>query len=689
MPAYLAQIIRKCLERDPERRYQSAREILADLDAVRAPARSMHITLPSRQITLPFGKKAMYVGIPVLAAVLVIAAIVFRSKFRAAPPRPRGAAVSVLVADFTNHTGDPIFDGTLEPMFNVALEGASFINAFNRGTARKLAQKLPNPTDKLDEQSARLIATSQGLGAVVTGSLSRRGNGYRLSVEAMDAVTGNTIANAEVSASTKDEVLLAIPKLAAPVRKALGDTTPESVQIAAAGGTFTAASLEVVHQYGMGMEQQAAGKMEDALRSFSKAAELDPSFARAYSGMAAMLGNMGRLQDAEKGAKLAMEHVDRLTERERYRVRGVYYIWTGNWQKCTEEYSELVGRYPADNIGHHNLAGCFMQLHQISKAVEQARRAVEIAPKSALQRVTLSFYSSYSGDFPSGEQEAQAALQLNSSYELSYLALAEAQLGQGQMSQAAETYHKLGKVSGLGASLAASGLADLALYEGGLAEAARILERGAAADLAAKSPENAAEKFAALAHTQLLRAQRVAAVAAAEKALANSQATKTRFLAARTFLEAGETAKAQELAVSLGSELQAEPQAYGKIIEGDSALKRGDARAAIKQLTEANNLLDTWIGRFELGRAYLEAGAFAEADSEFDRCIKRRGEALEILMDNVPTYGYFPPVYYYQGRVREGLKSPGFAESYRTYLSIRGQAGEDPLLPEIRRRLGQ
>ena len=83
----------------------------------------------------------------------------------------------------------------------------------------------------------------------------------------------------------------------------------------------------------------------------------------------------------------------------------------------------------------------------------------------------------------------------------------------------------------------------------------------------------------------------------------------------------------------------------------------------------------------------LEAGQFAEADSEFDWCIKRRGEALEL--NDGPTYGYFPPVYYYQGRVREGLKSPGSAESFRTYLNIRGKAGEDPLLPEIRRRASQ
>ena len=96
-------------------------------------------------------------------------------------------------------------------------------------------------------------------------------------------------------------------------------------------------------------------------------------------------------------------------------------------------------------------------------------------------------------------------------------------------------------------------------------------------------------------------------------------------------------------------------------------------------------LLDTWIGRFELGRAYLEIGAFTEADSEFDRCITRRGESLALFLDEVPTYGYFPLVYYFQGRVREGLKSQGFKESYQKYLDIRGAAGEDPLLAEVRR----
>jgi hypothetical protein len=123
------------------------------------------------------------------------------------------------------------------------------------------------------------------------------------------------------------------------------------------------------------------------------------------------------------------------------------------------------------------------------------------------------------------------------------------------------------------------------------------------------------------------------------------------------------------------------------IIEGLAALQGGDPRRAIAVLTEANGVLDTWIGHFDLGRAYLAAGAFPQADSEFERCIRRRGEALALFLDEEPTYGYFPPVYYYQGRVREGLRSAKADDSYRTYLDIRGRSTEDRMVPDVRGRL--
>jgi len=627
-----------------------------------------------------------WIAVAASALLLLVGTPIVVQRFMHKTPTQH-APVSVLVADFTNHTGDPVFNGTLEPMFNVALEGASFINAYNRGSARKLAQKLPNPTDKLDEQPARLVAVSEGISAVITGEISRRGNDYSISAIALDAVSGNVIAQAQVNAANKDEVVGTVPKLVAPIRKALGDTTPQSAQLERAAGVFTSSSLEAVHQYGMAMEQQARGHREEALASFAKTAELDSGFARAYSGMAASSLVLGKSHDAEKYIKLAMEHEDRMTDRERYRVRGLYYFVAGNFQKCIEEYTELVDRYPVDNIGQSNLGACYIRLRNPPKAVEAARRAAEVVPKSAVQRLYLSFYTSYGGDFQGGEREARESLSITPSPE-GYLALAEAQVGQGQLSQAAETYKTLAKVSALGASMAAIGLADIDLYEGRFTEAMRKLQQGASADVAAKSLESAADKLATLAYIQLLRGERGAAAAAANNALANSQSVKIRFLAAQIFIEAGQDAKAQKLATGLASELEAEPRAYAKILAADFAVKRGDTREAVNAFTEANNLLDTWIGHFELGRAYLQSGLFVEADSEFDRCIKRRGEALELFMDNVPTYGYFPVVYYDQGRAREGLKSPGFAESYRGYLSIRGKAGEDPLLPEIRRRLG-
>jgi len=305
-----------------------------------------------------------------------------------------------------------------------------------------------------------------------------------------------------------------------------------------------------------------------------------------------------------------------------------------------------------------------------------------------LERLNLAFFSSFTGDFQTGEREARTALEISPS-EVAQINLGEAQLGEGKLSDAAETYHGLEKFGPRGASLAASAQADLALYQGRFSEQVRLLEQGANADLQAKTPENATSKFAALAYGELLRGQGRAAVSSAEKALANGQTLQIRFLAGRVFAEAGDTAQAKKMADSLAKETQPEPQAYAKIIEGKLALKQGDSALAVKDITDANNLLDTWIGRFELGRAYLEAGQFPEADSEFDRCIKRRGEALELFMDNTVTYGYLPYVYYYQGRVRQGLKTPAFADSYRTYLSTRGQSTEDPLVAEVRKNLGQ
>ena len=143
------------------------------------------------------------------------------------------------------------------------------------------------------------------------------------------------------------------------------------------------------------------------------------------------------------------------------------------------------------------------------------------------------------------------------------------------------------------------------------------------------------------------------------------------------------------MAQQLSAELKPEPQSYAKLLEAAVALQGGDAAKAVTLANQAVGIFDTWIGRYDLGRAFLEAKAFPQADSEFDRCIKRRGEAMELFMDDAATYGYFPSVYYQLGRAREAMHSAGNVDSYQKYLEIRGQAGEDPLIPELRRKVGK
>jgi tetratricopeptide (TPR) repeat protein/predicted Ser/Thr protein kinase len=689
IPGSLSNIVARCLDRDPTKRFQSAEELDAGLRAweVGQGGSRLSITLP--RLNTGSMRRLPWVRIGV-AGVLVAASAAggawyLLGRRQAADSGPH-APVSVLVGDFSNHTGDPVLDNTLEPMLGVALEGASFVNVYSRGDARKLAKKLPNPTDVLDEQASRLVAMNQGVNAVITGDITMRGDEYDISAVALDTVSGKVLAKADVTVANKQEILSELPKLAVPLRKALGDTTPASVQFEKVSGGFTASSLEAVHQDALGVEEQFAGKFQEAFDSFQKAAELDPKFARAYTGMAAMAENLGRHSDALKYMTIAMDHKDRMTEREAYRNQGLYFITMGDWESCVREYTHLVTLYPADRVGQNNISRCYTQLRSAPKALEAAQHAVAIVPRGAGQRLNLAFIEAFASDFSTSEKEARTALEISPGAAQGYLGIAEAQLGQGQLNQAADSYHHLETLGA--ASTAADGLADLAAYQGRYAEAAAILTQGAAADLAAKSTDSAARKYATLANIEELQGHHAAALAAIGKALAYSKSTPIQFLAARVYVDGGELGKAQKLATGLAAETSSEPQAYGRIIAGLLALKGNDAKAAVTQIAAANHLLDTWIGHFDLGRAYLEAGMFAEARAEFQVCVKRRGEAIELFMDNVPTYAYLPAVYYYQGRAEEGMKDPEYLQSYKVYLSIRGASAGDPLVAEIHKRTG-
>ena len=670
IPESLAAVVTRCLEHDPAARYQTTAELRAALHALDDEGEA--IPVPPR-----FG------GVAIVSAALAVAALVGGTWYvtRTPPPPRQHEPVSVVIADIDNRTGDAAFDHTLEPILKLALDDAGFITAYDRNAIRNLAVQRPA---KLDEKTALEIAIKQGLPVVLSGSVARNGAEYAVSLKAAKPLTGEVIADETDRAYGKEQVLAVATRLAARVRTALGDDTSESNRIFVMD-TLSATSLDVVRLYATAQEALSNARFEEALQGFAKAVALDPGFGMGYHGMAVASRNLDRQADAEKYIKEALRHLDRMTERERYRTRGFAYRVTGDYQACAKEYGDLVARYAGDVAAHNQVALCSTHLRTMQKAVDEMRDVVQLAPRAAIFRINLALYTSYASDFDGGEREARAAIELGTPW--GWQALALALTGKGQVLEAADVYRKLGSLAGAGPSYASSGLADLASYEGRYSDAAQLLRAGADDDLRVRDTGRAAAKLAALAFARLSAGTKSAAVAAADEALQASDTVPIRFLAARILAEAGEVGKARALAAALGRELQAEPQAYGRIVEGNAALASGDPRAAIKAFSEATALVDTWIGRFDLGRAYLAAGAFTQADSEFDRCLKRRGEALSLLLDEEPTYAYFPQVLYYQGRVREGLNSTGYVDAYRAYLVIREKAGEDPLVSGIRIRL--
>jgi tetratricopeptide (TPR) repeat protein len=671
IPEAIERIVVRCVQPDAAARFATSAELVAELDK-----------LDDRGKPLPLVRRLtprMMAGAAVLVASLL--GLTYYATSRALAPPTQHDPIAVVIADVQNNTNDPAFTRTLEPMLKRALEGAAFISAYDRNAMIRLMGV--RPPERLDEVTARELAVKQGLGVVLAGSITSEGNGYGIAIKALQAVTGNEIASVQRRASSKDQVLEVATNLVARVRNALGDETSESDQMFAMT-SLSATSLDVVRYYVAAQEAATNNKFEDARENALKAVALDPKFGIGYQLLAVASRNTGRLQDADKYINEALKYVDGMTERERYSVRGFYYRTTGDYQQCVKEYGELIARYAADVVGHNQRALCLTYLRDMGGAVEEMRQMVQLLPNRLIFRSNLALYSNYAGDFQTGEQEGNS-VGLSDAH--ATLAVAFAQLGQGRIAEAIATYGQLEKVNALGASFASSGLGDAAIVEGRFADAVRILTEGAAAELAAKNADRAAAKYAALAYAELLRGRKAAAVEAVDKALAHSKSVTIRFLAARLLVEADQVPRAKPLVDGLASELLAEPQAYAKIVSGEIALNNDNPRDAIKLLTEANGLLDTWMGHFALGRAYLEAGQFIQADSEFDRCLKRRGEALSLFVDEEATYGYFVPVYYYQGRVREGLKTAGFAESYRNYLTFRGNSKEDPLVPDIRRRV--
>jgi tetratricopeptide (TPR) repeat protein len=605
------------------------------------------------------------------------------------PPLPAQTLepVPVLVADFDNRTGDPVFDGALEQTFGISLEGASSITIFDRQAAAELAGQLdPGSGKGLDIGRAQLVCRSKGIKVLVSGSIETSGQGYVLKAKAIDPVTSEELAGPEsLNVRSKADVLKAADRIASKLRAHLGGVPRESAKTLDQE-TFTTSSVEAMHAYAKGQELMHTDR-DEAVKWFLRAVDYDPNLGRAYAGLASVYFNLQRYDDAEKYYKMAQARLDMMSEREKHRTQGGYYLMTRNYPKAIEEFTSLVEKYPSDTSGFTNLAFAYSISGNMAKAAEMGRKAVELNPNESVPRYNLSWYLIAAGDFNSAEKEIQALINQDPEYWDIYICKGLVELSQGLPAQAAKTYKFLEPKSPYAASLASTGLADLAVYEGRLSEAAKLLETGIAADLKNAMAFRAADKCLMLAQARLLQGKKDLSAAAAARGLSIDKSAEIMFAAGEIFAETGQPDKARDISAALRMKLEPGQKAYARMISGRLSLQRGEVADAVTLFQQARELADTWLSRFYLGRAYLEAGSFAEAYSEFDLCLKRRGEAAAVFWNDLPTMRRLPPLFYFLGRAQEGLKSAAAKDSLNAFLLIKEKSEADPIVEDARRRL--
>ena len=596
--------------------------------------------------------------------------------------------VSILIADFDNQTGNALFDGLLEQALNIGIEAAPHVTSYERNGALALASRLQPNVQNLSAAAATLVAVREGIQVVLAGTIRPAGAGFEMQVEGTDPAASTTVFEITGKADSADAVLQVVGDLSKDVREELGDTTL-SGDTSPVAETFTAASLEAAKAYTTAIQFAYEGRHDDAVGEFETAVRLDPNFGRAYSGWALSEFKLGRTQQATGLWEKALSLMETMTERERLRTMGLYYVTvTGNFVNAVQSFAELVEKYPADAAGLNNLAVSYFMTLDFDKATEEGRRLLEIYPNSELYKSNFALYAMYAGDFDAASNVANELIAENPGYGTSYLPVAIARIAAEDYEGAEASYRRMAEAvsSHHRESLANLGLADLAIYTGRFADAYTLLNDGIERDVESGNSAAAAVKQIALAETLAAQGNPSAAVLAVNRALELSRQDSVRVAAARILVQAGELEQAGEISGELTAKLQPQARAYGIVIQAAIARRSGATVQAVDMLLRALELADLWLVRLELGKTYLEAEYYAEALSEFTACQDRQGEAAAVFLDEMPSYRYLSEIPYWLSRAQEGLgMASASMQGYESFLALRPEGG--PLADDARQRL--
>jgi serine/threonine protein kinase/predicted Zn-dependent protease len=701
LPAKLDEIISKALQKDRQLRYQHASEIGRDLQQLKDVIKSVPETpADSKSIATPPGesavsrksvlKLALPVGVIVLA---LLAAAIFGLAHR---PALHAAMLNekdtIVLADFTNSTGEPVFDNTLKQGLSISLRQSPFLNILSDSkVAATLTMMTRPPNTQLTNDVAREVCQRAHSKAYIGGSISPLGKEYVLGLKAASCETGDVLAEEQSTADRKEEVLAVLGKAAANLREKLGESLASVAKFNQPLAEATTSSLEALQQYSEAGRAQREQGDAAAIPYGKRAIELDPNFAVAYASLGGDYSNLNQPSEARESFQKAYELRDRATQRERFLIEASYYNYvTGEIDKAIQTYNEWARTYSADYVPHGNLGDNYNFLGQYEKAAEETKASLLIEPDDAIA------YGNLADDYLALDRikDAESALDEASRRNLDseFLHLNRYHLAFLKNDPAAMQEQSLwarGKPAAEDGQL--SDDSDTEAYYGRLRNARELTrqavgsaKRNAGTDTAALWQVNEALREAEFGNTALARK-------AVADALALSSKPDIELLAALALARGGDTVQSSALADKVAAEFDRDTmiQAYWlPTIRAAIAIDRGDAQKAIELLSTASEYElgepvqwpshGTLYPVYVRGEAYLRAGDGVQAVTEFQKMIDHRG-----IVANFPLGAL---AHLQLGRAHKLAGDAGKArEAYAAFLVVWLQADPDiPILKQAK-----
>ncbi|MGA8154395.1 MAG: protein kinase [Terriglobales bacterium] len=639
VPAKLEDLINKAMEKDRNLRYQSAAEIRTDLQRVKRDTETGRVAATS-SVAVPVaasGRKTWWI----VAALVVLAAVVAGGFYwRSRQTVKLTEKDTIVVGDFSNSTGDGVFDDALKQALSVSLRQSPFLNVLSDDKVTAILRLMTRPPNTpLTPDVARELCQRANSKAYIAGSIANIGNQFVLGLKAVNCLNGDTLAQEQATAAGKEKVLDTLGEAATKLRSELGESLASVQRFDAPLVQETTPSLEALKAMSLGRKAENEKGSAAALPFFQHAIELDPDFGTAIEGVGIMYNNLGQIARSSQYLTKAFSLRDRASEREKLHITSMYYMnVTGELDRAVENFREWQENYPRDDVAFTNLGSLYATEGKYEQSVEQVRAGLPLNPDNVIG------YEILMGDLVNLERfdEARQAYQeaMNRKLDddqphLDLYAIAFLQADTKVMAQQAAWFEGRPELEHEILALES----DTEGYSGHLRTARELTERAVQSALRADNKEaaaawrlNSAWREALFGNLDEARQEATAGLAFAPESRDDSA------LAALVLSRTGEKERSLALAQDLSKRfpLHTLVQSYWlPVIEGQDALAAKDSATAIEKLRAVATPLDLNVPSstystclypiYLRGEADLAAGQGSTAAGEFQKVLDHRG----------------------------------------------------------------